>query len=136
MTGGMLGLAGSTGVAGAASNGGSRKISSNQMPSHNHAAQNSENSSNTYYFNVSLSPSTDAIGIASVQRGNSEATYFAILDNRAASDSIGDGTQDLGFATTTKNTGGGGRRLYSCTHLCLRLEENRLRELVIANGIH
>lgn len=36
MTGGMLGLAGSTGVAGAASNGGSRKISSNQMPSHTH----------------------------------------------------------------------------------------------------
>lgn len=107
MTGGMLGLAGSTGVAGAASTGGSRKISSNQMPSHNHAAQNAENSSNTYYFNVSLSPSTNAIGRASVQRGGSGATYFAILDNRAASDSIGDGTQDLGFATTTKNTGGG-----------------------------
>ena len=36
MTGGMLGLAGSTGVASVASNGGSRKISSNQMPSHTH----------------------------------------------------------------------------------------------------
>lgn len=36
MTGGMLGLAGSTGVAGAASNGGSRKISTSQMPSHTH----------------------------------------------------------------------------------------------------
>ena len=36
MTGGMLGLAGSTGVAGAAGNGGSRKISVNQMPSHSH----------------------------------------------------------------------------------------------------
>lgn len=36
MTGGMLGLAGSTGIAGASSNGGSRKISINQMPSHNH----------------------------------------------------------------------------------------------------
>lgn len=36
MTGGMLGLTGSTGVAGAASNGGSTKISVNQMPSHNH----------------------------------------------------------------------------------------------------
>ena len=76
------------------------------MPSHNHAAQNVENSDNTYYFNVSLSPATDAIGRASVQRGASGATYFAILDNRAASDSIGDGSQDLGFATTTKNTGG------------------------------
>lgn len=32
MTGGMLGLAGSTGVAGAASNGGSRKISGSQLP--------------------------------------------------------------------------------------------------------
>lgn len=36
MTGGMLGLTGSTGVAGAANNGGSRKISVNQMPSHSH----------------------------------------------------------------------------------------------------
>lgn len=36
MKGGMLGLTGSTGVAGAASNGGSTKISVNQMPSHNH----------------------------------------------------------------------------------------------------
>ena len=36
MTGGMLGLAGSTGVAGAANNGGSRKISTSQMPSHSH----------------------------------------------------------------------------------------------------
>lgn len=36
MTGGMLGLAGSTGVAGAASNGGSLKITTNQMPSHYH----------------------------------------------------------------------------------------------------
>lgn len=36
MTGGMLGLAGSTGIVGAASNGGSRKISVNQMPSHSH----------------------------------------------------------------------------------------------------
>lgn len=107
MTGGMLGLAGSTGVAGAASNGGSRKISSNQMPSHNHAAQNTENQDNTYYFNVSLSPATDVIGRANVKRGTStsEDTYYAILGNRDASDSIG--TQDLGFATTTKNTGGG-----------------------------
>lgn len=36
MTGGMLGLAGSTGVVGAANNGGSRKISTSQMPSHTH----------------------------------------------------------------------------------------------------
>ena len=36
MTGGMLGLTGSTGVVGAASNGGSRKISTSQMPSHTH----------------------------------------------------------------------------------------------------
>ena len=39
MTGGMLGLAGSTGVASAASNGGSRKISSSQMPEHSHLLQ-------------------------------------------------------------------------------------------------
>ena len=37
MTGGMLGLAGSTGVANAASDGGSRKISVDQMPAHSHS---------------------------------------------------------------------------------------------------
>lgn len=37
MTGGMLGLTGSTGVAEAASDGGSRKISTNQMPEHTHS---------------------------------------------------------------------------------------------------
>lgn len=37
LTGGMLGLAGSAGVATAGSDGGSRKISVDQMPSHNHA---------------------------------------------------------------------------------------------------
>ena len=106
MTGGMLGLAGSTGCASAASNGGSRKISSNQMPSHNHAAQNAENDDVTYHFNVSLPFNTAAISRASVQRGSSGATYFAILDNRAANDAIGDGMQDLGASATTKNTGG------------------------------
>lgn len=37
MTGGMLGLAGSTGVANAAHNGGSTTISINQMPTHQHS---------------------------------------------------------------------------------------------------
>jgi hypothetical protein len=36
MTGGMLGLAGSTGVAEAASDGGSRKIQAAQLPDHTH----------------------------------------------------------------------------------------------------
>ena len=36
LTGGMLGLAGSDGVAAAGSDGGSRKISVDQMPSHTH----------------------------------------------------------------------------------------------------
>lgn len=36
LTGGMLGLTGSAGVAAAGSNGGSRKISVDQMPSHTH----------------------------------------------------------------------------------------------------
>lgn len=40
MTGGMLGLAGSIGVASAANNGGSRKISIEQMPSHTHNLYN------------------------------------------------------------------------------------------------
>lgn len=39
LTGGMLGLAGSTGVASAGENGGSRKISVNQIPSHTHGFQ-------------------------------------------------------------------------------------------------
>ena len=43
MTGGMLGLAGSTGVATAGSNGGSRKISENQMPKHRHNLTYSNN---------------------------------------------------------------------------------------------
>ena len=42
MTGGMLGLVGSTGVATAGSNGGSRKISENQMPKHRHTLKYSE----------------------------------------------------------------------------------------------
>ena len=37
MTGGMLGLTGSTGVAEAASDGGSRKINVSQMPEHSHS---------------------------------------------------------------------------------------------------
>lgn len=37
LTGGVLGLAGSTGVADAGEEGGSRKISVEQMPSHNHS---------------------------------------------------------------------------------------------------
>lgn len=42
MLGGMLGLTGSTGVATAGSNGGSRKISENQMPKHRHTLKYSE----------------------------------------------------------------------------------------------
>ena len=38
LTGGMLGLAGSDGVAAAGSNGGSKTISVDQMPTHNHTA--------------------------------------------------------------------------------------------------
>lgn len=105
MTGGMLGLTGSTGVAGAASNGGSRKISSNQMPSHSHAALNDDDSSHTYYFNTSLSFGTDAIGRANVKRGTTSSdSYYAILDNRNANDSIG--MNDLGACRYTATTGG------------------------------
>lgn len=106
MTGGMLGLAGSTGVAGAASNGGSLKISSNQLPAHRHSAVNDENSNNTYYFQVCMSLSTDALGRANVKRGTTSSdSYYAILGNRNADDSIG--TNDLGVGRYTANTGGG-----------------------------
>lgn len=46
MTGGMLGLAGSTGVAGAASNGGFRKIQAAQLPNHTHTFSWKWNSGN------------------------------------------------------------------------------------------
>lgn len=46
MTGGMLGLAGSTGIANAANNGGSRKIQATQLPDHTHIFKWKWNSGN------------------------------------------------------------------------------------------
>ena len=113
MTGGMLGLAGSTGVAGAASTGGSLTISKNQLPSHSHGLYN---------------PSQPFSGTAqrlTTAAGDGSSRWAFIADTQA----------DLTWMRETDETGGGAE-FYTCSYLCLRLEENRLRELVIANGIH
>ena len=70
MTGGMLGLAGSTGVAGAGSNGGSRKINTNQMPGHTHGFttyffRNADNSFNTEQWLVAHTDQTTSIEASS-----------------------------------------------------------------------
>lgn len=106
MTGGMLGLAGSTGVAGAANNGGSRKIQATQLPDHTHIFKWKWNSGN-------------AIG------GSDD--WAICLENTT------EGTiADPGKLWYT----GGGCGLYSRTHLCLWLEKNCLTSWeVSSNGI-
>lgn len=64
MTGGMLGLAGSTGVVSAASNGGSLKISINQMPAHTHTISKP--------LQTNVSPG----GMNIVTSGNTEGTFY------------------------------------------------------------
>ena len=63
MTGGMLGLAGSTGVASAASNGGSLKIPANALPNHTHTFGWRWNSGNAVggsdNWSISLENSTE-----------------------------------------------------------------------------
>ena len=105
MTGGMLGLAGSTGVAEAASDGGSRKIQAAQLPDHTHTFKWKWNTGNA----------------------TSGSKNWAICLEGTTESAITDYTK-LWYT-------GGGAGLYSCTHLCLWLEKNRLAKLVNANGI-
>lgn len=57
MTGGMLGLTGSTGVAEAASDGGSRKISVSQMPEHSHSMSMHTTNNETTGYGLSITSS-------------------------------------------------------------------------------
>lgn len=85
MTGGMLGLAGSTGVAGAASTGGSLTISKNQLPSHSHGLYN---------------PSQPFSGTAqrlTTAAGDGSSRWAFIADTQA----------DLTWMRETDETGGG-----------------------------
>lgn len=52
MTGGMLGLAGSAGIATAGSNGGSNTITVNELPNHNHELQAGAQGSNAGWDNT------------------------------------------------------------------------------------
>ena len=106
MTGGMLGLAGSTGIAEAASNGGSIAISIDQMPYHVHSAQSDSSSAaawNDYTFTLNRNWNTAAvqrIKVASVSSG-----WYVMAGNPSASDSAG--IEDIGEARYTNGNGGG-----------------------------
>lgn len=75
MTGGMLGLTGSTGVATAGSNGGSRTISVNQMPKHRHnlTYSNDPNEETGLSFDSQDYPSRYFLSETSIQRYTSTA---------------------------------------------------------------
>lgn len=103
MTGGMIGLVGSTGVASAANNGGSLTISTNQMPSHSHGAlQNTH--ADDYCFTLNRTWNTDAVGRMAFQMSSS-SNYKAMGTNTSASDSVG--IEDISQATSTATAGGG-----------------------------
>ena len=98
MTGGMLGLAGSTGVADAGGDGGSRKISVEQIPSHSHGFQQ-------YFWRTSTTSYNQQQWL--VAHSNNDGT-----------------TPSANSAFTTASTGGAG--LYSRPHSCLCLETHLL----------
>lgn len=110
MTGGMLGLAGSTGVANAASDGGSRKISSSQMPEHSHQLQAGAQGSTAGWDNSG---------------GADRLQYQRLLPGRNIFEF---------YNRYTTSVGGAG--LYSCTHFRLWLEKNCLTSWEVStNGI-
>ena len=110
MTGGMLGLAGSTGVAGAASSGGSRKILISQMPSHTHGFT-------TYFYRGASTAFND------------QQWMVAHTDKTTSIEA----SADSEFATAAT---GGGARLYSCSHFCLWLEKNCLTSWEVSSKWH
>lgn len=122
LTGGVLGLAGSTGVADAGKEGGSRKISVEQMPSHNHI--------------------TDGRAYPETGSQGPEQKWEYIIHLRAAGD-----TSDGRYTKTSNNspspqdlcrfispedmTTGGGAGLHSCSLLCLLLGAHLLASLAV-----
>lgn len=105
LTGGVLGLAGSTGVADAGKEGGSRKISVEQMPSHNHSTP-----CWVVYDNGGWYQPTD--GRAHPDNGSGGQTPFQ---------------NDYFDVTYT----GGGAGLCSCSLLCLLLGAHLLASLAV-----
>lgn len=102
--GAVLGATGANSFGNAATYGGGLKISTNQMPSHNHKAVNGENSELAYTFVVCRSLALDALARTRVSVPSS-SSYYTITSNRSASDSAG--VDDIGANDTTSSTGGG-----------------------------
>ena len=111
MTGGMLGLAGSKGVASAGGDGGSVKISIKQMPEHRHELQAGRQGGTAGWDN---SGGGDRLQYQRLKSGRNIFEFY----NR--------------YTTSV----GGGAGLYSCSHFCLWLEKNCLTSWeVSSNGI-
>lgn len=111
MTGGVLGLVGSTGVASAGENGGSTKISIDQLPSHSHAIIDNakKNKLGTSY---------------------QEATGYGLTQTPAFRNRLvvtHDYTKhDTDSYLFTAFPTGGGARLYPCSLCCLWVEAHCL----------
>lgn len=112
MTGGVLGLAGSTGVASAGENGGSAKISIDQLPSHDHLANGNTSLQAKqgweYIFHISTyGDDPNGVGgrYTQMQSGKDIARFV----------SAGDDSIKVG-----------GARLHSCSHCCLWVEAHCL----------
>lgn len=114
MTGGVLGLVGSTGVASAGENGGSTKISIDQLPSHDHSIADSakKNKSGTAY--------QEAAGYGITQTSAFRNRLVVTHDYK---------TPDTDTYIFTALPAGGAR-LHSCSHCCLWVEAYRLGPFV------
>ena len=111
MTGGVLGLVGSTGVASAGENGGSTKISTEQLPSHSHTIADSakKNKLGTSY--------QEAAGYG-ITKAPAFSDRLVVTHNYTTPD-----TDSYIFAALPA---GGGARLHSCSHRCLWVEAHCL----------
>ena len=111
MTGGMLGLAGSEGVASAGGDGGSNTITIEQMPEHSHQLQTGTQG---LYAGWDNSGGSDRLQYQRLQAGRHIFEFYSR------------------YTTSV----GGGAALHSCTLLCLRLEKNCLASWeVSSNGV-
>lgn len=102
--GAVLGATGANSFGNAATYGGGLKISTNQMPSHNHSAVNAENGDLAYTFMVCRSLALNALSRTRVQVPSS-GNYYTITSNRSASDSAD--VDDIGANQYTSSTGRG-----------------------------
>lgn len=102
--GAVLGATGANSFGNAATYGGGLKISTNQMPSHNHAGVKGTGGAYDYYFMMCRTLGTDALGRTRVSVPSS-GNYYTITSNHGASDSAG--LDDFGTIDATSSTGGG-----------------------------